>query len=282
MQTQVRPARQRSSGGRTLMLLGLVLALAAAAIVFYITSSVQGTLSQTVTVVTAAMNLKSGTILTLDGTPPAVQVQAAFAVKQVDKKLAPPDAYVFTTQDALNTVLVNHVVREDFLMGDILRNNDPRLALIGTTSGTSITNINPPALPDNSVLAVLAVDNAGIGLQPGDLIDIIATQTFTTVDPKTKQAITDRISQTTLTKVPVYAVDVPAKGKIVVVLSNQDAVYLAQLENSGYILTVVIRKPGDPNDPSGANPPGGNNDPTSPIDDTNIFNHFGFPTPGFP
>src|SRR5579859_5017071 len=282
MQTQVRPARQRSSGGRTLMLLGLVLALAAAAIVFYITSSVQGTLSQTVAVVAASMNLKSGTILTLDGAAPAVQIQAAFAVKQVDKKLAPPDAYVFTNQDALNTVLVIHVVREDFLMGDILRNNDPRLAPIGTTSGTSITNINPPALPNGSVLAVLDVDNASIGLQPGDLVNIIATQSFVITDPKTGATKTDRISQTTLTKVPVYAVDVPAKGKIVVVLSNQDAVYLAQLEHSGYTLMVVIRKPGDPGDPSGSNPAGGANDPTSPVDDTSIFNHFGFPTPGFP
>ena len=234
MQTQVRPPRQRSSGGRTLMLLGLVLALAAAAIVFYITSSVQGTLSQTVSVVAAQTDLKSGTILTLNNAvAPAVRIQDAFAVKQIDKKLAPPNAYVFVNQDALNTALNNQVVKEDFLAGDVLRNNDPRLAPVGTTSGISLTNINPPALKPGQVLFIMDVDNANYGVQPGDTINIIVTSG------------TANASQTTLTDIPVYAVDVPAKGKVIVVVSNQDAVFLAEIEHGGYVMTIVIRKPGD-------------------------------------
>lgn len=237
MQTQVRPPRQRSSGGRTLMLLGLVLALAAAAIVFYITSSVQGTLTQTVSVVAAKVDIPAGTILTLN-TPgaPYMRIQDAFVVKAVDKNLAPPNAFVFVNQDALNTALNNQVVKQGFLTGDVLRNNDPRLAAVGTTSGTSLTNINPSGLKDGQVLYILGVNNADIGVQPGDTIAIIATNATG--------------SQITLPSVPVYAVDVPAKGKIIVVLSYQDAVYMAELEHGGYTLTIVIRKPNDATQPT--------------------------------
>lgn len=234
MQTQVRPPRQRSSGGRTLMLLGLVLALAAAAIVFYITSSVQGTLTQTVSVVAAKVDIKAGTILTLNNSvAPSMRIQDAFVVKAVDKNLAPPNAFVFVNQDALNTALNNQVVKQDFLAGDVLRNNDPRLAAVGTTSGISLTNINPSGLKDGQVLYIMNANNGDIGVQPGDSVDIIATSG------------TLNATATTLTNVPVYAVDVPAKGKIIVVVSNQDAVYLAELEHGGFTLTIVIRKPND-------------------------------------
>ncbi len=237
------------------MLLGLVLALAAAGLVLYVTSSVQGVFTQTVPVVVAAQNLKSGTILTLnDSKAPSMRIQEAFAVKQVDKKLMPADAYTFTNQDALNTKLNNQVVKEDFLAGDILRTDDPRLAAVGQTSGTSLTNYNPPALPNGSVLYVLKADNAAIGVQPGDTINIIATIT----SPTTNRNVTQT---TTLTKILVYAVDVPAKGKIVVVVTNQQAVLLAEYEHSTNVaLTFVIRKPGDTTDPS----PGGTN-PTQPV-----------------
>jgi hypothetical protein len=275
MQTQVRPPRQRSSGGRTLMLLGLVLALAAAGLVLYVTSSVQGVFTQTVSVVVAKHNLTSGTILTLDNSKaPSVRIGDAFVVEPIAKDNAPPDAYIFTNQDALNTKLNNQVVKEDFLANDILRTADPRLALLGTTSGTSLTNINPPALPNGDVLYVMKVDNTNIGVQPGDTIDIIATGPATLVDATGKATGTTIVSQTTMTKLLVYAVDVPAKGKIIVVVSNQDAVYLAALENSGLTLTIVIRKPGDPTDP-GTN---GSN-PTAPVDGGSIITHFGFNAP---
>src|SRR5690348_9823760 len=137
MQTQVRPARPRSSGGRTLMLLGLILALAAAAIVFYITSNVQGTSSERVSVVVAKIDLTSGTILSVNNsTKPAIRIQDAFVVTPVDKQLVPANAYVYVNQDKLNTDLNNKVVRQDILASDVLRTDDPRLADIGTTSGT--------------------------------------------------------------------------------------------------------------------------------------------------
>ena len=210
MQTQLRPPRQRSSSGRTLMLLGLVLALAAAAIVFYITSTVQGTLSQTVSVVAAQTNLKAGTILTLNNAvAPSMRIQDAFAVKQIDKKLAPPDAFIFTNQDALNTALNNQVIKEDFLAGDVLRNNDPRLAAVGTTSGISLTNINPPALKPGQVLVPLKIDNADFGVQPGDSIDILVASP-TIANGKPGSFVFNQAKPIT-----VYAVDVPAKGKVI-------------------------------------------------------------------
>lgn len=240
MQTQLRPPRQRSSSGRTLMLLGLVLALAAAAIVFYITSTVQGTLSQTVSVVAAQTNLKAGTILTLNNAvAPSMRIQDAFAVKQIDKKLAPPDAFIFTNQDALNTALNNQVIKEDFLAGDVLRNNDPRLAAVGTTSGISLTNINPPALKPGQVLVPLKIDNADFGVQPGDSIDIlVASPTIANGKPGSFVFNTQK-------PITVYAVDVPAKGKVILVLDEIQAVQLVQLQNNGDSFTLVIRKPGD-------------------------------------
>lgn len=240
MQTQLRPPRQRSSSGRTLMLLGLVLALAAAAIVFYITSTVQGTLSQTVSVVAAQTNLKAGTILTLNNAvAPSMRIQDAFAVKQIDKKLAPPDAFIFTNQDALNTALNNQVIKEDFLAGDVLRNNDPRLAAVGTTSGISLTNINPPALKPGQVLLPLKLDNADFGVQPGDSIDIlVASPTIANGKPGSFVFNTGK-------PITVYAVDVPAKGKVIIVVDEIQAVQLLQLQNNGDSFTLVIRKPGD-------------------------------------
>lgn len=260
MQTQVRPPRQRSSGGRTLMLLGLVLALAAAGLVLYVTQSVQGVFTQTVSVVVAAQNLTSGTILTLDNSKaPNTRIQDAFAVKQVDKKLQPPDAYVFTNQDALNTKLNNQVVKEDFLANDILRTNDPRLALIGATTGTSLTNVNPPALPNGSVLVVLSQANDTIGVQPGDTINIIASGTFQVIDPQTGQKKTVTGSFTVMSKIVVYTVDVPAKGSIVLVLTNKQVEVLATLQLDNVALHVVIRKPGDTGDPTDIDIPPNNN-----------------------
>jgi Flp pilus assembly protein CpaB len=253
------------------MLLGLVLALAAAAIVFYITSNVQVTSTELVSVVTAQIDLGTGTILTLNNsTKPEVRIQDAFAVKQVDKKLVPANAYVYVNQDKLNTDLNNKVVREDILAGDILRVNDPRLADIGTTSGTSLTNFNPPVLQDGEVLMVLTLDNGAFGVQPGDTVDVIATGNFQPVDATGKPTgPADVLSQVTLKNVLIYAVDIPGKNKIVVVLKKEDALYMAELEHSGgFALTLVIRKPGDTTDP-----------PTQSIDPTSIFNHFKFANP---
>ena len=246
MQTQVRPPRQRSSGGRTLMLLGLVLALAAAGLVLYVTSSVQGTFAQTESVVVAAQNLPAGTILTLNNAKaPDMRIADAFAVKQMDKKLVPADAYAFTNQDALNTVLNNQVVKDPFLADDILRATDPRLAQIGQTSGSSLTNINPPGQPTGSLLYTLPQKNTDLGLQPGDTIDIIAT------GANTKN---ETVSLFILSKILVYAVDVPVKGDIVVVVTEPQILLLTEAEHSNVVLTIVIRKPGDPTNPI-ANPP---------------------------
>lgn len=281
MQTQVRPPRTRSSGGRTLMLLGLVLALAAAAIVFYITTSVQGTFGQTTeSVVVARTTLKPGTILTITPNPhPSYMLTTdAFGFVPMNKNAVPDGAIHDISQDALNAILSDQIVVQQFLQGDVLRTNDPRLAQLGTAPGNSVAAINPNALKNGQVLVLLASGNNGsVGLQQGDTIDIIAS-----IPVVLKNGQHEIVTQTTLTNVLIYAVDTPAKGDVWVVLSNQDVLYVQEMVASGFVLSIVIRKPGDPTDPSGANPQGGangNDQPTTPVDDNDILNHFGFNPP---
>ncbi|HEU5367892.1 MAG TPA: hypothetical protein VFU69_05495, partial [Ktedonobacterales bacterium] len=100
-----------------------------------------------------------------------------------------------------------------------------------------------------SVLYPLPQDNGAIGVQPGDTVNILGTGTFKLVDPQTGTTRTVTGTYTVMTKLLVYAVDVPAKGKIVVVVTNKQAEILAMLEHSSVALTFVIRKPGDTSDP---------------------------------
>ena len=279
-QTQMRPPRTRSSGGRTLMLLGLVLALAAAAIVFYITTSVQGTFGQaTEQVVAAKADLKVGTILSLTNpTAPYMLTTDAFKFESINKNDAPADAVMVGNQDQLNAILNDQIIVQQFLQGDILRNNDPRLALVGTAPANSVTELNPTVLKNGQVLVKISSGNNNTSdYVQGDTLDIIAS-----IKVLLKNGDTDLITQTTLTNVLVYAVDTPNKGDVWIVLSNQDALYLQEMVAGGFVLEYVIRKPGDPTDPSGQNPQGGNgsNDqPTTPVDDNSILNHFGFTPP---
>jgi hypothetical protein len=221
------------------MLLGLVLAVAAAIMVFYITTSVQGTFTQTVQLVAAKTKLMPGTILTLTNANTGyMPIQQAFQVEKIDKSAVPPDAFVFTTQEALNTQLNNKVIVHEFLQGDFLRTDDFRVAVPGSTSGSSLTNIDPSKLGKNIVLYTMKLDNGNFGVQPGDYVDIIAVG---------KDAAGNTISGVLNTKGPVlvYAIDNVAKGKITLVIDEQLAIELIQVESSGISLSLVIRSPGD-------------------------------------
>ncbi len=239
MQTQVRPPRTRSSGGRTLMLLGLVLAVAAAIMVFYITTSVQGTVTQTVQLVAAKQTLTPGTVLSITNTSQGyLPIDQAFQVEKIDKSAMPPDAFVFTTQDALDAQLNNKVIVQQFLQGDFLRTNDPRVALAGAASGGSLTNINPSKLGTGMVLYTMKLDNGNFGVQPGDMVDIIALVGKTANGDPIAQVVNPQ-------PVLVYAVDTTAKGKITLVVPEQVSVQLFALEGGGVPLALVIRTPKD-------------------------------------
>src|SRR5215469_8752712 len=178
-----RPPRQRSSGGRTLMLLGVLLALAAGTIVIYIVSQATGTSASSVTVVVAAKSIPAGTELlaappTSGNTTGTMLVADAFVTKNVNSDFAPPDAFVFTNQQALNLTLNDHVVISDIFTGEILRQSDPRVVELGSAPSGSITLFNPGKLPAGDVLFGLATSsNATQGdIKAGDVIDVLVTE----------------------------------------------------------------------------------------------------------
>ncbi len=263
MATQVRPPRTRSTGGRTLMLLGVLLALAAGIIVIYVVSTAVGPATHTTTVVVAQENLSASTILSSSTTDTThTLISTAFAMKQVNADFLQniPDAYVFQSQDQLNQDLTDKVVVGQFFAGDILRKNDPRLVPLGQAAQGSLTNLNPAELPKGSVIFPLSVDKV-TGLVPGDHIDILASACLipagqTSCPPANNQTVT------TLQDVYVYAV---GKDVVDVVLTHQQALELKFLSENTKLL-LVLRKPGD-TAPAG----------TGVVDSQYIINHYFHP-----
>jgi hypothetical protein len=265
MAAPTRAPRTRASGGRTLMLLGVLLALAAGTIVIYIVSQATTTASQMVTVVVAKQNITSGMILTVGPTDPTknfLSIADAFVAKQVSTDFAPADYQPFTTQDQLNIKLNNEVVVGSYYAGDILRTNDftTRLVALGTGASGSMTNINPAELKPGDVLAGLNVSipsGTKSGYAPGDHVDIIiiACNLPNSKDPNGCEA------QSTLQDLYVYAVN---PSQLIVVVTHQQALELTYIEHIG-VGQVVIRKPGDDGKVG-----------TTPVDNGTIVSEFSF------
>lgn len=242
-----RPQRTRASGGRTLMLLGVLLALAAGAIVIYIVSTATNTTQQTVQVVVATKDLPAGTILSVDQSSAGYMlISQAFTVKSVNADFAPTNVYTFTNQNQLNIDLNDKIVVGTFYGGEMLRTTDSRLVKLGTGSAGSLTNLNPAQLQPGQVLTVfqLASNGSGSGsgtplAQPGDTVDILVSLCF--VDPSQPNSPQTCETQTTLKNVYVYAVQ---GDSLVLVLSHQDALTLKFLRENGKA-EIVVRKPGD-------------------------------------
>ena len=240
MATQVRPPRTRSTGGRTLMLLGVMLALAAGIIVIYVVSTAVGPATHETTVVVAQENLSASTILsnsTTDATH--TLISTAFATKQVNTDFVPADAYVFQSQSLLNQDLTDKVVVGQFFVGDILRQKDPRLVPLGQGAAGSLTLLNPAELPSGSVIFPLSVDKV-TGLVPGDHVDVLASSCIVPAN-QTSCPPGNNITVTTLQNVYVYAV---GKDVIDVVLTHQQALELKFIAENSKV-TLVLRKPGD-------------------------------------
>ena len=257
-----RPPRQRSSGGRTLMLLGVLLALAAGTIVIYIVSQATGAPSQSVQVVVAAKNIPAGTELlaappTSGNTTGTMLIANAFVTKNVNSDFAPPDALVFTNQEALNVTLNDHIVISDIFTGEILRQSDPRVVELGSAPNGSITLYNPGKLPSGDVLWPIPLAVAGDVLKPGDIIDLLVTECNLpgSQDPKGCE------TQTTLQNVYVYY---HATNALIVVVTPQQALQLKYLQETGK-MDYAIRKPGDTNTIT-----------TTPVDQSAIAKDFGY------
>lgn len=262
MQAPVRPNRARASGGRTLILLGVLLALAAGAIVIYIVSTAGGGLGAggQVTVVVANEDLTAGDVLstsqsgTVNGIT-YIPISAAFVTKQVNSDFAPKNAYVYQNATQLNALLNNETISSNFYAGEILRQSDPRLAAQGAGAPNSLTLLNPGQLKNGDVLKAIAL-SAKPAVVAGDYVNIIAT--FCNIPGKTGHCE----SQETLKNVYVYAV---SGNSVFVVLSNQDAVNLVYLTTTASNYELVIRKPSDTTVPT-----------TTPADNQVISQAFGY------
>lgn len=247
MVAPTRAPRTRASGGRTLMLLGVLLALAAGTIVIYIVSQATTTTSQMVTVVMAKQNITPGTTLIVgptDATQGYLSITDAFVAKQVSADYAPADYQPFTTQDQLDVKLNNEVVVGTYYTGDILRTGDftSRLAAAGTGAKGSFTNFNPARLPTGSVLVAVELTTQSGSTsgkpfaQPGDYVDFIVVDCNVSGQNGCE-------AQTTLQNMYVYA---DAGNTIIVVATHQQAVDLTYIIHS-LSLQIVLRKPGDTN-----------------------------------
>jgi len=264
MAAPVRPARTRSSGGRTLILLGVLLALAAGAIVIFVVSQYTSAPLQTETVVVAATNLPAGSVLSTTqsgqvGTSAGTYelISAAFTTKTVNTDFAPKDAYIFKSQSDLNNFLNNQVVSSDFYAGEILRNPDPRLTPIGAGAPGSLTSQNPGQIQAGEVLAQIKVDGKA-AMVPGDHIDLIVN--YCSASLPNAGSGNPCESQTTLQNLYVYAVQ---GGVIYVVVKRQDAVQLLWLTTYASNYELAIRKPGD-----------AATNPTTPVSSSKIISSF--------
>ncbi|MGH2504082.1 MAG: hypothetical protein ACRDID_16360 [Ktedonobacterales bacterium] len=265
MAAPARPMRTRSSGGRTLILLGVLLALAAGAIVIFVVSTYTSAPLQTETVVVAASDLTAGSILSTSqtgqvGDSPAsyILISAAFTTKTVNTDFAPKDAYVFKSQTDLNTFLNNQSINSTFYAGEILRNPDPRLAAAGAGAPGSLTSIAPGRIQPGDVLAEIKLGDKAV-MVPGDHVDLIVTYCNSSLQ-NTGAGAAPCDSQATFQNLYVYAVQ---GNTIFVVAKRQDAVELLYMTTNATNFELAIRKPGDTS-----------TTPTTPVNSTKIISDF--------
>jgi Flp pilus assembly protein CpaB len=244
-------------------LLGVLLALAAGAIVIFVVSTSGGNpLAASVTVVVANQDLPAGDVLSTskNGVDPVtnvtyIPISAAFVTKTVNADFAPKNAYIFQSQDSLNNLLNNEVLTSTFYAGEILRQNDPRLAAPGVGAAGSLTTNNPGKLKVGYVLAQITITQKP-AVVPGDSVNVIAT--FCNIPNKPGKCET----QTTLSNVYVYAI---SGNNVFVVVNNQDAVNLQYLLTTASNVELVIRDPGDTTIPT-----------TTPADNSSTSSHFNY------
>lgn len=267
MAAPARPARTRSSGGRTLILLGVLLALAAGAIVIFVVSQYTSAPQQTETVVVSAINIPAGSVLSTSqtgqvgstSTATYVLISSAFTTKTVNTDFAPANSYVFKSQADLNTYLNNQVVTSDFYAGEILRNApDPRLTPLGSGAPGSLTSNNPGQIQQGDVLAQIKLGGKAV-VVPGDHVDLIVTYCNPNL-PNVPSGAAPCESQTTLQNLYIYAVE---GDTVYVVVPRQSAVELLYITTNASNYELAIRKPGD-----------SSTTPTTPVSSSKIISDF--------
>lgn len=238
MAAPTRAPRTRASGGRTLMLLGVLLALAAGTIVIYIVSQATTGSAATVTVVVATQPIPEGKILSVDTADTThVRISDYFTTKAVPQSIVPPNARPWVSQDDLNIYLNDQVVVGQFYQGDILQQQDPRLVKVGTGAANSLTLVNPGMIKKGQVLFEmdLAQTSAKPIAVPGDYIDVLAVACNLKANAGCE-------AQTTVQNLYVYAVQT---GSVIVVTDRKTAEELMLLKQSTSQLEMVVRGSGD-------------------------------------
>lgn len=263
MAVPTRPPRTRASGGRTLMLLGVLLALAAGTIVIYIVSQATGPSSgSSVTVVVAKTNLQEGMILSVSTSDTKhVLISDAFTTESVPANLVPPNARPWVSQDDLNVYLADQVIVGQFYQGDILQQSDPRLVKVGTGAAGSLALLNPGRIKAGQVLFTMTLQgSSGKPLAvPGDYVDVLAVA-CNLQGSKNPQGCA---AQTTVQDLYVYTV---SDGQLVVVVDRHTAEELMLLSQTASKMEVVLRGAGDNATPV----------PGSPVNNGTLVSDFNF------
>lgn len=261
MGAPIRPARARSSGGRTLMLLGVLLALAAGTIVIFVVSTVVPSNGSTVSVVVAVKDLPTGQTLSVTTNDAShILIANAFVEQNMPQDIAPKNALTFTSQSDLNILLNDKLLVGTFYQGEVLRQNDPRLVPAGQAAPGSLTLQHPDQLHDGDVLIQFPLPDSGGGrpaIVPGDRIDLLVTE-CNLVGTKSQSGCE---TQTTLENIYVYAV---TGNSAWLVLTHEKALQLKFLKETGKT-DIAIRKPTDANSAS-----------TSSVDASTIVSQFHF------
>lgn len=250
------PRPPAAGGGRALLLLGVLLALAAGAIAIIVVSQYSGGGGQMETVVVATQKVPTGTQLT------SSNIGMYFAGKSVNSSFAPSNAYIFTSNAALDTALSGYTVVQPFYPDDILMNQpDPRLTKGGGALGSlTNTNLDPTVFPTTDVIAQVTVSGQ-VAVVAGDHVDILVTECNLPANSPNGGTL-PCTTQTTLTNVYVYSV---TSNTIYLVLDRQRALQLKYLAETG-TLELAIRNPGDKTATV----------TTTPVTGSNIVNSFNF------
>ena len=261
MAVPTRPPRTRASGGRTLMLLGVLLALAAGTIVIYIVSqATTGQNAQMVSVVVAKANLQEGMVLSVSTSDAQhLLISDAFTTKQVPADLVPPDARPWVSQDDLNVYLNDQVVVGRFFQNDILRATDPRLVKVGTGATGSLALLNPGEIKSGQILFTMDLTGGKPIAVAGDYVDVLAVA----CNLQGAKDSNGCEAQTTVQNLYVYTV---TSGQIVVVTDRKTAEELMLLSQSANKMEIVLRGAGDNATPT----------PGSPVDNGSIVSDFHF------
>ena len=140
MSTQAPRRQQRTGGRQVLILLGVLLVVLLGILAIYLVSQASSSTSHSVQIVVTTHCITADTRMT-----PA-NIKADFRTKQVAPNQVPANAYIFTSENALDAVFMQdgqptYYARESVSPGHVLLNHDELFAPSGST-GPGVISLN--------------------------------------------------------------------------------------------------------------------------------------------